>query len=331
MSQKASVKVPVVLLIVLLLAVPIIGVSWWLASEVGLNPFEKKDELGWGEVAVGDQIVTRKLEMSLVNKFSTTNGSGWRVLIYGEDGKTLQEPALTADASGVAKSTRSYESGTKLILECNITNSRIRHRIIVPKMGQADVDAIATNPFDLDIFTIPNGDIVIAVRNSTGPSYSTGGNLSKATFGNTGSLTVMMNAPTDGEGYISSYDEIDGLNWNVVLYAKLWNTSYEYVSVSGWDVQYPKGPAEWFAEKLPDKAITRYKVGNEYYKDETGFVWDGASSFTFNLDITGYTGNYAEIVFYLYAYTDYDYHRARGSFGPDNYALASTFTLNLVQ
>jgi len=177
---------------------------------------------------------------------------------------------------------------------------------------------------------VPNGDVAISLRDSAGPTYSDTGSLNKTTFGNTGSLTVQLNAPTDGEGYISSYDEIDGLNWNVVLYAKLYNTNYEYVSLTGWEKQYPKGTSEYFAEPLADKSITRYKVGNTYFKDDSGFVWDGSSSFTFNIDVTGYSGDVADIVFYLYAYTDEDYHDLRGSFGPDSYALASTFTLNLV-
>lgn len=334
MSKKAETKINALVLIVLLIigAPTLLFFGFWVANELGFNPFqqitpsEEGGEGWWTPPTEGDLKVNRKLAIALVDKFSGSKATSWTVKVYGLDGKTLIETGTSDGTSGVYTTTNYFDSGDKLVIEASSGNNKIRVKLLVPKMAQADVDAVTDNPFAINTFTIPGADVAISVRDSAGTSYSDGGSLNKTTFGNTGTLTVMLNLPTDNEGYISSYDEIDALNWYCILYAKLYNTNYEYVSLSGWTVQYSKGTATWHAHRMQDTDVTRYKVGNEY-------IYDGSSSFTFSIDLTGYSGAVADIEFYVQGYSDWSYHDAKGSFGPDSYAIitSSPFTLNLVE
>lgn len=272
--------------------------------------------------------VNRKLEIALNNKYSTVNGSGWAVIVYDEDGRENLE-SFAADSAGTAKSGNRYQSGTELVLDCRKGNSKVRVPITVPKMAEADINAVETNPISVSIFTIPDGDVAMTIMDSEQNVYSSGGDLNKTVFGNSGSLTVYMTLPTNGEGFISSKDEInevrDGvpMKWNVVLYCKLSGDNYEYVTLSGWENKYPKGLSEYFSETLSDTSVSKYKIGEEW-------IHKGTCSVPFDVKMTGYSGDAADLVFYLYAYTDAAYHEAQGDFGPDAYAIASTFTLNIV-
>jgi hypothetical protein len=65
------------------------------------------------------------------------------------------------------------------------------------------------------------------------------------------------------------------------------------------------------------------KVGDTY-------VQSGTFGKSITLKKGTYSGDAADLVVYLYAYSDGAYHRDYGSFGPDAVAMASAFTLNLV-
>lgn len=285
---------------------------------------EKEDDYVPSEM----KSVNRQLAITLNNKYSNVNGSGWAVIVYDEDGREDLE-SFVANSAGVATSGNRYYSGTKLVLDCRKGNNKIRVPITVEKMAEADINAVETNPIIVPIFTIPDGDVAVTIMDSEQNVYSSGGNLNKTVFGNSGSLTVFMTLPTIGEGFISSKDEInevrDGvpMKWNVVLYCKLSGDGYEYISLSGWQNKYPKGLSEYFSETIPDASVSKKKIGEEW-------IYKGTAQVPFDITMTGYSGDAADLVFYLYAYSDAAYHEAQGSFGPDAYAIASTFTLNVV-
>jgi len=137
-------------------------------------------------------------------------------------------------------------------------------------------------------------------------------------------LTVNGFVSTDGRGYKSSYDPLNNINWNAVLYCKLDGNGYENLSITGWDRSYTKGSAVWFAHTLADTEVTKYKVGLTY-------KYPGTFAFPFTVNKGGYSASssssMAKITLYLYAYTDPSYHEKMGSFGPDAVAMASNFVM----
>lgn len=269
------------------------------------------------------RIVNRKIQFTAVDSFSGAQGSG-TIKLYESDGKTLLE-SLTI-ASGTIASGDYYTSGVDLVAEYNdASNGLLRKAFTVPKMCDADIEAVSNNPLTLKVFVVASS-CTRAARHSNGTAFDTNEtlNATSGTGEETGSFTFSINVPTDNTGFITSYDEIDGLNWYVILFMKASGTEYEYIDSTGWDVQYAKGTANYYAHKFNDIEVTKYKVGNTY-------VYSGAASFTFGYDASGISSSCAaDMDFWLYAYTDYDYHNARGSYGPDSFSMMTTFKINIL-
>ena len=269
--------------------------------------------------------VNRKLEITFADKFGHSAPAGASCYVYASDGKTLTEPALTVSSSGVATTGKYWASGTELVIEyenTTTTTERLRKHLVVPKMYPADIEAVTNNPVQLDVFTCAASitatcqtDSGTSIQDANATTYS----CNKTSEGNTGSLTFNWYVPTDNTGYLSSYDEIDGLNWYVVLYGKLSGTNYEYVDLTGWDGQYTKGTSVWYYKVLDPTEVTKYKVGNTY-------VHSGAGSFTFSFDVSGYSGDAANCALWMYAYSDPAYHDIHGSMGPDSAQIDSYST-----
>lgn len=277
--------------------------------------------------------VNRPIKFILINEFTKSAGASFTCTLYGEDGITVKEPSGTSGADGNWTTNGNYPSGTKLILYCVSGENDIRHKVTVPKMSASDVDAVATNSISVSTFTVPTADIVVsALPSSTGTALADGGDWNKTVSGNTDTITFNWNLPTNDEGFISSYDEINKMNWNAVLYAKLYNTNYELVTLDGFDGQYTKGTATWYYKTLADWQLQKDALGSGYAYDEAGHQLNGASSFAFNIDATGYSGDSADIELYIYVKSDPAYHNLKGSFGPDSYAVitSSPFTIDLV-
>jgi hypothetical protein len=264
--------------------------------------------------ATGPQDVNRKLAVSTIDTYSGAAGTG-TVKFFASDGKTLLETITIA--SGVATTGDYYKSGTVLVLEYNdASNSLVRKKITVPQMLPADIEAVTNNPVTLKVFTNCAALTASCVSDSgnsiTDASTSASFNITKE--GTTGSISFTWYVPTDNTGYLDSYDEIDSLNWNAVVYAKLSGTNYEYVSLNGWDGQYTKGTAVWYYKVLAPTQVTKYKVGNTY-------VYSGTSSITFDVEAGSYSGDAATAALFMYIYTDPAYHNAKGSFGPDSFQI----------
>ena len=313
------------LVLLVIIALPLMwGLVAKIATDAGFPiwPFgvqEAEPTWEYGEIEPGTLSVTRKLGFTGVDKYNGTASAG-TITLYSSDGKTLLE-TLTL-SSGSATSSDSYESGVILVMEVTDGNSKLRQTFTVPGMAPADVEAVTNNPISFKDFTVASS-VTRSGLTGAGTAIAADGNLNKTIEGNVVSLTIMLNVPTDQTGYISSKDEIDNLNWWCVLYMKVSGTNYEYVGMSGWSYSYTKGTAEWYATRIADTEITKYKVGNEY-------EYDGATSFTCTLDLTGYSEDAANLDLYLYGYSDPDYHKNKGSFGPDSYAMMTTMQINLV-
>ena len=262
----------------------------------------------------GAQSVNRKVAISCIDTYSGAQGSG-TVKVYASDGKTLLETLNIS--SGVATTSDYYLSGTNLVLEYDdASNSLVRKHITVPKMMPADIQAVTNNPITLKVFT-NCAALTASCVTDTGNSItdaSTSASFNKTKEGSTGAISFTWYVPTDNTGFIASYDEIDDLNWYAVLYAKLSGSNYEYVSLSGWDGQYTKGTAVWYYKVLEPTTITKYKVGNSY-------IYSGSATFTWNVDVTGYSGDSATAALFMYIYTDPAYHNTKGGFGPDSFQI----------
>ncbi|RLF14878.1 MAG: hypothetical protein DRN06_06455, partial [Thermoprotei archaeon] len=164
------------------------------------------------------------------------------------------------------------------------------------------------------------------VVDGDGNTYSNNGNINKTSGGTPGKsqikLTVTAYQGTDNKGFRESYDPIYQMHYKAMLVVSVSGTNYEYVSITGFPFGGEKGSAYYFGAYLDPDKLTSWKVGNEY-------KLPGAASFTFNIDLTGYSGDAADLVIKLVIYTDWDYYWAKGSFGPEAVTVA-TITLNLV-
>jgi len=309
-------------LIVILLLLSVLGLSLFFSGKLDDLLSGGTIDLDLDGDSTGDALdVNRKVEITFVDKFGHALPAGASCYVYKADGKTLSEgAALTVSSTGVATTGKYYESGTVLVIEyenTTTTTERLRKHITVPQMKPADIEAVTVNPITIDIFTSASAitatcqtDAGTSVQDANTTTYS----CNKTVEGNTGSITFNWYVPTDNTGQLTSYDEIDGLNWYVVLYGKLSGTNYEYVDLTGWDGQYTKGTSVWYYKVLDPTAVTKYKVGNTY-------IYNGAGGFTFSFDLSGYSGDAANCALWMKAYSDPGYHDVHGSFGPDNYQI----------
>jgi len=264
--------------------------------------------------------VTRPLDFSVVDKYAGSAVGSATVKVY--DGTQLLE-SLTTASDGTISTSRSYPSGKKLNILVTKSNSKCWYTITVPKMLRSDVDSLSTNPVALDFFTLDTS-VTLKVLDSAGNVYTNNGNYNWTSRGVTQeTLTISGYVSTDNRGFLSSYDPLNNLNWKVVLYGKLTGTNYEYLTMTGWDDRYERGSAMWHAAVIPDVGVTKWKVGDEY-------VYSGSFSKTVTFKKGSYSGDAADLVLYLYAYSDPAYHEDIGSFGPDAVAMCSAVTINIV-
>jgi len=271
--------------------------------------------------------VTKQLKISFIDKYAGSAPSGTGGYIYDETGKTQLEGGTSVISSGIWTTTLSYSSGTVLWLKYvyDTTNDDIFWtKITVPKMSKADAEALTTNPITVYVFNLPT--LTDALRDSSGNSYSDNGNWNKTSGASPGANVVTATyswyVGSDNDGYISSHDPIYDIDLKPVLYVTVSGTNYENVLLSGFDGAFEKGTTMYYYHILDDTEITKYKVGNEY-------VYSGAGSFTWTVDVTGYSGDAADMQIYLYVYSDPEYLKAYGSYGPYAVQLAEQ-TINLV-
>jgi len=265
--------------------------------------------------------VNKQLQIAVIDTWAGGASSG-TIYVYDSDGKTQLEYGSLS--SGKYTTSLTYQSGRTLWLKIVNGNSKLWKQITVPYMSPADAESLTYNPVEIKFFTICT--LTDTFQDSFGNSYSDGGSWNKTSGGNPGasivSATYSWYVSNDNTGYLSSYDPINDINWKAVLYVKVFGTGYENVILKGFDGAIEKGTAMWYWKVLDDTELTKYKVGNSY-------VYDGAGSLTFTVDLTGYSGDSADMQIYLYVYSDPEYFQTYGSFGPDAVQLAEQ-TINLV-
>lgn len=334
-NKKAAVEISAAVIAVMLISATLVSLGFLLYGDdikdaISGTPAGGTIDWGAGEPgevdASGMVSVNRPIKFVLINEFTKAAGASFTCTLYDSSGINVLEPAGTSGTDGNYTTLGYYPSGTNLVLGAVSGENDIRHKVTVPKMTAADVDAITTNMILVSTFTVPGADVTSsATPASTGTALADGGDWNKTVSGNTDTITFNWNLPTDDEGFISSYDEINGMNWNAVLYCKLYGTNYELASLSGWDGQYSKGTAVWYYHVLDDVEVQKDKQGNAY-------VSNGAGSFSFTLDATGYSGDAADLEISMYVKTDQNYHNLKGSFGPDSYAIQTSdpFTIDLI-
>lgn len=259
--------------------------------------------------------VNRAVKFSVTDKFAGNASSG---TLYVYDGVTQKDSG--ALSSGTKTTQYSYASGKELNVKVINSNSKQWFKVTVPKMLESDKEAITTNPIPLEFFTVAT--ITDGMIDNGGTTYSDGATYNKTATGNTRTFTYNMYVGTDNTGFISSYDPINKLNWQAVVYAVFSGANYEHITVTGFDGGYEKGSSYYCYKILADNEITKHKVGNKYVAG-----YEGAGAITFSLDLTGYSGDAASMQLYLKIYSDPTYYRNTGSYGPDNVELAETTLL----
>ena len=265
-------------------------------------------------------VVTRSIQFTVYDKYGGAAVASASIYIYDEN--LYQLETLTTDSNGQATTSKAYTSGTKLYVLVTKSNDKAWYQIVVPTMNEADVEAMTTIPMTLEFFDLDTS-MTIKVIDQEGNVYSSGDTLNLTNLGlDKITLTISGYVSADGKGFISSHDPLNDIDWNVILYTSLSGTGYELISITGFDRGYEKGTTMYYAEKLEDTEVTKYKVGNSY-------VYDGVWSRTVSLDATGYSGSSVTLTIIVYAYSDPDYHFTYGSYGPDAVAMCTAFTLTI--
>lgn len=318
MSANKGVPAWAFILILVLIFLPVIQtVVQQYSSQLGIQWPEDVDD-GVDYPTIGDVSVNRKIAFAVQDVYGGSAVSSGTLVLYESNGAQLESLTLSSSTT----TTKSYPSGKEIYGRLINSNAKRFYKIIVPKMAQADVDSQTNNPVELDFFAIAS--YTVKISDQAGNQISTGGNYNKTTTGDQATLTINFWVSSDNTGIMDSEakDILNDLNWYCVLYMKSYNTNYEYIDVTGWDHSWSRGTANWYAQRLVDTDLTKYKVGNTY-------VYDGSTSFTFSADFSSYSGDAADLVFYLDFYSDPYHMMDHGNAGPDYYE-AATFTLNCV-
>lgn len=235
--------------------------------------------------------------------------------------------AYHTGTDGTLSSGMAYQSGTHLKVKAVNGNSKAWFDVTVPMMTTQDAQAATTNPVVLRFFTVigtTTAPTLTLIHQGT--SISDGGSYNKTTSGNTRTFTFSVICNVDNTGFKESVDPLNNINWYAVVYLKCSGTSYEDISLTGFDGAYEKGTAMYYYKKATADGVnglTRYKVGNDY-------VWSGQWGFSFQGDFTGYTAITADWDILVYVYSDPAYYQAKSSFGPDAVLLSSNFDVDIL-
>ena len=271
--------------------------------------------------------VTKKLELHIMDKYEGSQLTSDTLTIYDTQLRVLESPTYDSTDKRY-ESSLSYKSGTILYIKRVGGSGEIQwFNVVVPKMTPSDAQASEYNSITLE--TYDWSSLTVAVRDNLGYSYTDGGSWNKSSTQHPGAsiatCTVTWYQSTDNDGFLASYDPVNQVNLEAWLVVKVSGTGYENVVVSGFPYSVEKGSAIYYAYKIPPETLTRWKVGNTY-------KLEGSGSFSFTIDLTGYTGDSADLDIYIYTLADWNYFVAKGSMGPDAYVATFSgqpFTLNL--
>jgi len=240
-------------------------------------------------------------------------------------GSNVKEETLTT-SSGKATSSFSYKSGT--LLDIYVAKGNTKYWFLgveVPYYDTAEKAAQVTkHQIALDFWTL--GTYAISVVGPDGNTISNNGNLNKTEsgIGNTPTLTVTIRNTVDNTGFKSCNDPIEGYTDQAIVLVKLTGTGSENIVLKAPSWPYKEiGTDRYWGSAIPDSELTRIKAADGTVTQE------GVYTFTISLDLTNYSGDAADLVLTVYAYSSWDYFNYYGAAGGDAVQLAS-MTINLV-
>jgi len=240
-------------------------------------------------------------------------------------GSNVKEETLTT-SDGKATSSFSYKSGTLLDIFVAKSNTKCWFLgVEVPSYDTAEKAAQVTkHQIALDFWTL--GTYAISVVGPDGNTISNNGDLNKTEsgIGNTPTLTVTIRNTVDNTGFKSCSDPIEGYMDQAIALLKLTGTGSENIVLKAPSWPYKEvGTDRYWGSAIPDDGLTRIKAADGTITQE------GTYSFTVSLDLTNYSGDAADLVLTVYAYTSWDYFNYYGAAGGDAVQIAS-ITINLV-
>ena len=269
------------------------------------------------------QIVNKPLKFTVMDQFggAPIDSDAAGLIIY--DSSLVSIESLNTDANGQVTTSGSYASGTALYALFTHDSSRQWFPVSVPKMSAADANSLTTTSILLKtyVYTAPTMSVRTAA-NATG--IADGGEYNQTIGGASPVFTVTWFQPTDSMGYISSFDPIYSIQNQAVLVMKLSNTNYETIGISGFDGQKASGAANYFYKVLDDQSLTKWKVGDTY-------KYSGTGSYSFACSLSGYTGDAADMDFYIYYNADPAWFITHGNWGPNALSViaGAPFTVNM--
>jgi len=320
-SQQQFLIVALLVLLVLSLT-GIIGVSIRMAGvQVGEFrwPWEKKEE----PTPTPSQF-SASVPIEFVVKDQWQGGAVDSATIdFYIHGSNVKEETLTT-SSGKATSSFSYKSGT--LLDVYVALGDTKYWFIgvqVPYYDTAEKAAAVTkHQIALDFWTL--GSYAISVVGPDGNAISDNGNLNKTVLGNTPTLTVTIRNTVDNTGFKSCSDPIEGYMDQAIVLLKLTGTGSESVILKAPSWPYKEiGNDRYWGSAIPDADLTRIKAADGTVTQE------GVHTFSVSLDLTNYSGDLADLVITVYAYSSWDYFNYYGAAGADAVQLAQ-MTINLV-
>lgn len=320
MSANKGIPVWVILLCLCLIFLgPIQHIARQYTSDIIPWPGDDTGVIYEHEPETGGITVNRKITFSTPDIYGGSQVSAGTLYLYDERG-VLQE-SLTLSSSKTTSD--NYRSGTNLYAQLINSNAKRTWALTVPTMSQADVDSQTNNSIRLEFFAI--GTYTTKATDQGGTQISDAGSYNHTASGDAATFQVGFWVSSDNTGVIDSgsvKDPVDDLHWYCVLYLKVFGTNYEYIDITGFDHSWSRGTTNWYATVLEDTELTKWKIGTTY-------EYDGATSFTHSADFTSYTGDAADLQYYLEFYSDPDYMIAHGNAGPDHYQAAE-LTINAI-
>lgn len=272
--------------------------------------------------------VTKQLKFVVIDKYAGGAPTGTGGYLYDNTGKTLMEGASNAISSGSWTTSNNYQSGTEMVFKYiydTTIDDIFTKKFTVPQMSSEDAQALTTNTITVYVYDLP-ASLTDSAQDNLGNSYADAGNWNKTTGDtpgqNTATCTYSWYVGTDNDGYLSWHDYEYDIDCNMILWVKVFGTNYENVILTGFDGAYEKGSAMYYYHIIPDTEVTKYKVGQDY-------VYSGAGSFSWTVDLTGYSGDAGDMQCYIEVHSSQAYHQQFGSFGPNAGEMAE-HTINLV-
>ncbi|MCW1309116.1 MAG: hypothetical protein QXP04_00310 [Candidatus Nanoarchaeia archaeon] len=334
MARRTDVKTIVILLLILFLGAAIFGLLPGVKLEV------TKPETGTVITTPTGQMVAveRQMVIAFIDKFGGGGLASKTIKVYTQDssGNIVLKETLTTDSDGTKTTGLKYLSGQKIwVLAVETANvAQVWVEKTVPYMTKEDAANSAVK-HQIVVEGFRYAAPTIKVQTSDGTQIADNGNYNKTASGSNPIFSVIWNTGTDNCGFIESYDPINKVWWKALLVVKFSGANYELITVSGFDGpatrdarprgSVEKGTAIYYCAEIVPESITRWKVGNSY-------VYSGSGMFTFSLDLSGYSGDNADMDIYIYYYADWDNFVAKGSLGPNALSVLSgaPHTVNLV-